>query len=30
MDATFFASPEVFRAWLEQHHTTARELWVGY
>ena len=30
MDATFFASPEAFRAWLEQHHATARELWVGY
>ena len=30
MDATFFSSPEAFRAWLEQHHTTAQELWVGF
>src|SRR5690349_8845060 len=30
MDATFFESPEAFRAWLEQHHATARELWVGF
>ena len=30
MDATFFASPEAFRAWLEQHHASAQELWVGF
>ena len=27
---TFFTTPEQFRAWLEKHHATARELWVGY
>lgn len=26
----FFATPEEFRAWLHEHHATARELWVGY
>src|SRR2546429_2967935 len=30
MDATFFSSPEAFRAWLEQRHTTSQELWVGF
>jgi uncharacterized protein YdeI (YjbR/CyaY-like superfamily) len=25
----FFATPQEFRAWLEEHHTTATELWVG-
>ena len=29
-DIHFFESPAEFRAWLEQHHGTARELWVGY
>jgi uncharacterized protein YdeI (YjbR/CyaY-like superfamily) len=28
-DARFFATPAAFRAWLEQHHATADELWVG-
>lgn len=27
--ATFFASPEEFRAWLEANHETATELWMG-
>ena len=27
---TFFATPAEFRAWLEAHHETERELWVGY
>jgi uncharacterized protein YdeI (YjbR/CyaY-like superfamily) len=27
---TFFASPEEFRAWLEEHHATATELLVGF
>lgn len=27
--ATFFDGPEAFRAWLEQHHETAPELWMG-
>ena len=27
---TFFASAAAFRAWLAAHHTTARELWVGF
>jgi uncharacterized protein YdeI (YjbR/CyaY-like superfamily) len=26
----FFATPEEFRAWLEEHHETASELWVGF
>jgi uncharacterized protein YdeI (YjbR/CyaY-like superfamily) len=30
MDARFFAAPEEFRAWLQQHHATADELWVGF
>jgi uncharacterized protein YdeI (YjbR/CyaY-like superfamily) len=29
-DAVFFASPEEFRAWLEAHHATASEFWLGY
>jgi uncharacterized protein YdeI (YjbR/CyaY-like superfamily) len=27
--ALFFASGEDMRAWLEEHHATASELWVG-
>jgi uncharacterized protein YdeI (YjbR/CyaY-like superfamily) len=27
--ATFFSSPEEFRAWLEAHHDSATELWMG-
>lgn len=30
MEATFFATPAEFRAWLEQHHATESEVWVGY
>jgi uncharacterized protein YdeI (YjbR/CyaY-like superfamily) len=30
MEPTTFERPEDFRAWLEQHHDSARELWVGY
>ncbi len=29
-DVTHFATSELFRAWLEQHHATAEQLWVGY
>jgi uncharacterized protein YdeI (YjbR/CyaY-like superfamily) len=29
MKPTFFATSEEFRAWLQQHHETATELWVG-
>ena len=29
-DAIFFATPGEFRAWLEEHHATAPELWLGY
>jgi len=29
MKPRFFATPEAFRAWLEEHHETATELWVG-
>ena len=30
MTATFFKSPADFREWLEKHHDTEQELWVGY
>jgi uncharacterized protein YdeI (YjbR/CyaY-like superfamily) len=29
-ETTYFETPEAFRAWLEEHHATAKELWVGY
>jgi uncharacterized protein YdeI (YjbR/CyaY-like superfamily) len=30
MQPTTFARPADFRAWLRQHHDSAKELWVGY
>ncbi|GAA0253051.1 YdeI/OmpD-associated family protein [Haladaptatus pallidirubidus] len=30
MDPIFFESRDEFRDWLEAHHDTAEELWVGY
>ena len=27
---TFFKNPAAFRAWLQKHHRTETELWVGY
>jgi uncharacterized protein YdeI (YjbR/CyaY-like superfamily) len=30
VDAIFFSSPAEFRAWLEEHHETEAEVWVGY
>lgn len=30
MNPTFFSTPSEFRAWLEEHHETAQELWVGF
>ena len=30
MKVTHFRSPAAFRKWLEQHHATTRELWVGF
>jgi uncharacterized protein YdeI (YjbR/CyaY-like superfamily) len=30
MKPTFFETPAQFRAWLQKHHRTADELWVGY
>ncbi len=30
MSPRFFASPAEFRAWLETHHLSAGELWVGF
>ncbi len=30
MRSRFFATPSEFRAWLEKHHATARELLVGF
>ena len=29
MNPTFFATPKEFRAWLQRHHASATELWVG-
>jgi uncharacterized protein YdeI (YjbR/CyaY-like superfamily) len=30
MNPLFFASQETFRAWLEKHHQSTQELWVGF
>src|SRR5258707_13018399 len=30
MDLMFFATPGAFGDWLEVHHATALELWVGF
>jgi uncharacterized protein YdeI (YjbR/CyaY-like superfamily) len=30
MEPTFFATPDEFRAWLEEHHATETELLVGF
>ena len=30
MSVKFFRTPAAFRKWLEAHHATTRELWVGY
>jgi uncharacterized protein YdeI (YjbR/CyaY-like superfamily) len=30
MEPTFFAAPSALRAWLEEHHDRAREVWVGF
>lgn len=30
MTPTFFATPNHFRRWLERHHDTTAELWVGF
>lgn len=30
MDPVYFDSPGAFRSWLEAHHASAIELWVGY
>ncbi|HUF27418.1 MAG TPA: YdeI/OmpD-associated family protein [Gemmatimonadaceae bacterium] len=30
MKPTFFATPARFRRWLERHHDSAAELWVGF
>jgi uncharacterized protein YdeI (YjbR/CyaY-like superfamily) len=30
MKPTYFRAPAEFRAWLEEHHATADELWVGF
>jgi len=29
MKPVFFATPREFRAWLDAHHKTATELWMG-
>jgi uncharacterized protein YdeI (YjbR/CyaY-like superfamily) len=30
LQPTFFATPSEFRTWLEEHHETIQELWVGF
>lgn len=30
MTPAFFTTPAAFRAWLQKHHRTSSELWVGY
>jgi uncharacterized protein YdeI (YjbR/CyaY-like superfamily) len=30
MKPTFFATPSALRNWLEEHHDTAQELWIGF
>ncbi len=30
MDILFFPTPADLRAWFEEHHATARELWIGF
>ncbi len=30
MNPTFFATPDAFRAWFEEHHATTQELLVGF
>jgi uncharacterized protein YdeI (YjbR/CyaY-like superfamily) len=30
MEVTFFESPAAFRVWLDEHHETVKELWVGF
>lgn len=30
MNVTYFESPAAFRRWLSEHHTTAKECWVGF
>ena len=30
MQPTFFPTPEDFRRWLEEHHASEKELWVGF
>jgi len=30
MDPVYFPAPDTFRSWLEEHHASAAELWVGY
>jgi uncharacterized protein YdeI (YjbR/CyaY-like superfamily) len=30
MNPRFFAAPDEWRAWLEKHHATEAELWVGF
>lgn len=30
MEPTYFPSPSAFRDWLEAHHASVDELWVGY
>jgi uncharacterized protein YdeI (YjbR/CyaY-like superfamily) len=30
LDPVYFVSADELRAWLEKHHTTENELWIGY
>ena len=29
-EPTYFEFPDAFRRWLDTHHDTSQELWVGY
>ena len=29
-DGLYFTSPQEFRAWLDEHHESATEVWIGY
>ena len=29
-DATYFSSPDAFRDWLKEHHSSEEALWVGF
>lgn len=30
MQPKFFTTPDEFRSWLDEHHDSEKELWVGF